>query len=328
MIRAGIFLAIALCGCAGAQKIEDTDYAMHANFVSLPTGMTNIGLSHGDVAVAPNGEIYVSVEGGDRPGLQVYSNDGRYLRNLPDAPNDLHGFVIANTPDGQARIFAASLNGQKVLRMTLDGEVDLEIPASSFPDDYKATGEDTQPLSLTGVDVAPNGDIYVVDGYGLDYIHRFDSQGQYISTFGGRVAPWDFENCHQIAIDKRFDPARVLCTDRRHGRIVQMALDGSVIGTVAEDLGFPSALAVYDDKLAVGELDGRVTILDKSGNVIDRIGENTDPKKRRTSMVPPEEWSADLFYSPHGVAYDSDGNLFVAEWSRWGRVSRLDHARR
>lgn len=302
-------------------------FEMNPQFLTLPKGAPSIGASHGDIAVAPNGDVYVSVEGGDHPGVQVYSAEGRYLQNVPNAPNDFHGFTIAMAPDGRPNIFGVSLGGQRVIQMTLDGEIVLDISASSFPDQYKTTKEGKQALSLTGIAVGPNGEIYVVDGYGRDFIHRFDMNGDYLDTFGGRDEPWNFKNCHQIGLDTRFDPVRILCTDRHNGRLVQMELDGRVIGVFAEGLLFPSALAVFDDELAIAELDGRVTILDMEGKTLATIGANEDPDKRRTSMVPPDEWKPNLFYAPHGIAFDANGDLFVAEWSRWGRVTRLKRDR-
>ena len=34
-------------------------------------------------------------------GLQVYAPDGTYLRNVPNAPSDLHGFIIHKEQDGE-----------------------------------------------------------------------------------------------------------------------------------------------------------------------------------------------------------------------------------
>ena len=52
-----------------------------------------MGNMHGDVAVASNGEVYVSVMD-PKAALQVYGPDGKFLRNVPNAPADFHGFVI------------------------------------------------------------------------------------------------------------------------------------------------------------------------------------------------------------------------------------------
>jgi hypothetical protein len=62
-----------------------------------------------------------------RAGVQVYSNEGKYLRNVADAPNDFHGFVIHKDADGIEYIYGPRLGGMKVLKLTLDGKVVLEI---------------------------------------------------------------------------------------------------------------------------------------------------------------------------------------------------------
>jgi hypothetical protein len=56
--------------------------------------------------------------------------------------------------------------------------------------------------------VAPNGDIYVADGYGSDYIIQYNSKGQYIRHFGGKHnanPEHNLVNAHGVSIDLR-DP--------------------------------------------------------------------------------------------------------------------------
>lgn len=302
-------------------------FEMDSHFLMPPDGMLTIGDSHGDIAVSPTGEIYVSVQGGLRPGVQVYSGQGHYLRNVPNAPNDLHGFVIAAAPDGMPSIFGARLVGQQIVELALDGKVLLTISGSAIPDQYKARTDDRVSVNLTSVAVAPNGDIYAVDGYGLDFIHRFDRTGRYLNTFGGRGEPWDFKQCHKIALDSRFKPPRLLCADRQHDRLIHMDLEGHVLGVFAAGLRRPSALAVYRDELAVAELGGRVTVFDLQGKVIASIGENDNAQEVRTSQISPDRWDRGLFYSPHGITYDRSGNLLVTEWNQWGRVVLLSRKR-
>jgi len=308
---------------AGLAADRSVAFAMNPRFLTLPQCMSTVGDSHGDIAVSPTGEIYVSVEAGDHPGIQVYSAQGRYLRNVPNAPYDLHGFVIAAAPDGTPNIFGVSLYGQRVVQLTLQGKVVQTISASSIPDQYKTDYDGKLSVALTGIAVAPNGDIYAVDGYGRDFIHRFDKSGRYLGTFGGQVEPWNFKQCHKIALDPRFTPARLLCTDRLHDRLIHMDLDGHFLGVFAKGLRWPSALAIFKNELAVAELGGRVSILDMQGKVIAAIGANQDPDEVKTNRVPPEQWQPDLFYAPHGIAYTASGNLLVTEWSQWGRVVKL-----
>src|SRR4029079_4888096 len=98
-------------------------------------------------------------------GVQVYGADGKFLRNVPHAPDDFHGFVIKRQADGEF-IYGTRLNGGNIVKMTLDGKVVLNIPGSDIPDQYKDKNKEGQPrLALTAMDVAPNGDLFVTDGY-------------------------------------------------------------------------------------------------------------------------------------------------------------------
>jgi hypothetical protein len=318
----GLFLAwlLALTPPALAQGLH---FTMDSKFLTPPSGMATVGDSHGDIAVSPSGDIYISVQGGDHAGVQIYSADGHYLRNLPGAPTDLHGFIIARGHDGQPYIFGVSRLAQQIVQIALDGRRVLTIPATSVPDQYQNHEAGKPATNLTGIAVAPNGDIYVTDGYGLDFIHRFDSRGHYIASFGGKGPPWNFNTCHKIAIDTRFAPVRLICTDRRNNRLVHMDLEGHVLGTFAQNLRLPSALATHGDELAVAELAGRVTVLGKNGEVLATIGQNDNADQISTNKAPPQIWQEGVFYAPHGITYDARGNLLVCEFNQWGRITRL-----
>lgn len=319
-------LSLALIALMGwtAAAFAAPSFTLDATFFTPPPGMVTPGDGHGDVALSPAGEIYASIQGGDHPGIQVYSSQGKYLRDVPGAPPDLHGFIIARGPDGKSYIYGVSRLAQQVIQLTLEGKNVLTIPASAIPDRYKKN--EAQAINLTGIAVAPNGDIYVTDGYGLDYIHRFDKAGKYLATFGGKAEPYSFDTCHKIAIDTRFTPLRLLCTDRKHNRLVHMGLDGHLIGTYAEDLRLPSALSIRGNELAIAELEGRVTILDRDGKVLAHIGTNDNAAEYHVNTTPPSVWKPDRFYAPHGITYDTAGNLLVTEFNQYGRLTRIVRA--
>ena len=305
------------------------EYQAVADWLKLSAGRTQLGTMHGDVAVSSNGEVYVSVEAGSQgndplAGLQVYAADGRFVRNVPNAPPDFHGFVIRRLADGEF-IYGARLRGQEVLKLGLDGKVALTIPASSIPDEFKVRNARSGQLAVvfTGVDVAPNGDIYVTDGYASDFIHRFDRTGKYLKSFGGKQEPYKFNTLHKLAIDSRFQPARLIAVDRANNRVVHMSLDGAFLGVVAEELLLPAALTLSGDNVIVGELTGRVTVLDKAGKVVERIGANTE-QGVGTNQVKPEQWRPGFVLSPHGVAINAQGDLFVSEFNQFGRVHKFN----
>ncbi len=294
-----------------------------ADWLTLPQGRAQLGNMHGDVAVSAAGEVYVSVQDPEA-GVQVFAPDGTFLRNLPNAPSDFHGFVIRRQPDGEF-LFGATMRGQSVVKMALDGTVAMTIPASTVPDAFKVRNARSGQLAVvfTGVDVAPDGDLYVTDGYASDFIHRFDRTGKYLASFGGKQEPYSFNTLHKLAIDTRFQPARIIGTDRANNRVVHLSLDGQFLGVVARDLLLPAAVVISGDHAIVGELTGRVTILDTSGTVVGRLGANSEPGVG-TNKLPPEQWRTGFFLSPHGVAVNQRGDLFVSEFNAFGRVHRFD----
>jgi hypothetical protein len=342
----GIALAAAWLSAQSGGAAAVPRYAADPDWLKLPAERMEIGSMHGDVAVSAAGEVYVSVEGsvrqrfailGPNPGLQVYAPDGRFLRNVSGAPSDLHGFVI-HRDAGTEYIFGtrlaaslsaadqtrAGLDSQAVVKMRLDGAMVMAIPASRIPDQFKNKSPDGQPyMRLTGLTVAPNGDLYVTDGYASDYVHRFDRSGKYLSSFGGKQAPYGFRTLHKLTIDTRFEPARLLACDRENGRMVHLSLDGAWLGVVAGDLRRPAAVAVRGDYAAVGELRGRVALLDKAGHVAGALGENTADDEIASNRTEPSRWRPGVVTAPHGVAFNTQGDLFVSEFNLFGRVHRF-----
>jgi hypothetical protein len=190
---------------------------------------------------------------------------------------------------------------------------------------FKNKNPDGRPyLRLTGIAVAPNGDIYVTDGYASDYIHRFDRTGKYLASFGGRGEPYNFRTLHKLAIDTRFSPPRLIACDRANNRVVHLSLNGEMLGIVASGLLLPAAVAIHGDQAAIAELKGRVTLLNKDGLVVARLGTNDITDEVGAKLIEPTRWRPGISNAPHGIAFDSDGDLFVSEFSIFGRVLRFD----
>jgi hypothetical protein len=316
----GIALIGALLGATVPAAVE---YKPAADWLKLQDGRPQMGNQHGDVAVSSKGEVYVSVQD-PQAGLQVYAPDGRFLRNVPNAPPDFHGFVIRRQADGEF-IFGVRLRDQTIVKMTLDGQVVMTIPASAIPDEFKVRNARSNQLALalTGMDVAPNGDLYVTDGYASDNIHRFDRTGKYLKSFGGKKEPYNFSTLHKLAIDTRYQPVRLIACDRANNRVVHLSLEGEFLGVVAKDLRLPAAVAISGDYAVVGELRGRVSVLDKTGQVVAQLGTNTG-EGVGTNQLKPELWQTGLVVSPHGVAINDRGDLFISEFNMFGRVHRFN----
>jgi peptidylglycine monooxygenase len=214
----------------GASVKAEVAYEFAPDFLSTPPGKETIGNGHGEIAVDSTGKFYVSVQE-EGKGVQVYGADGKFIKALP-LPGSLHGFVVRKDEGGEF-LFGAVLGQQKVIKTTLDGEVVMEIPTSAFPEGKAGP----KGLKLTNCDVAPNGDIYVVDGYGSNYVLRYDRNGQFLSRFGGKEGVPEGErlnNAHGIAIDTRqgADKATVIATSRADKCFRRFTLEGKYLETI------------------------------------------------------------------------------------------------
>ena len=74
-----------------------------------------------------------------------------------------------------------------LVKTTLKGEIVWKIDAPPDFEGYKP-GPDgaARPYNPTNVAIAPNGDIYVADGYGSYFVNQYTSKAEYIRSFGGR----------------------------------------------------------------------------------------------------------------------------------------------
>ena len=105
-----------------------------------------------------------------------------------------------------------------------------------------------------------------------------------------------------------------------------MSLNGEFLGVVAKDLLAPAAVAVRGDYVAVAELRGRITVLDKTGAIVTTLSSNMAADEIGTNRTEPTKWKPGIANAPHGIAFDAQGNIYVAEFSLFGRLHKFNVA--
>jgi glucose/arabinose dehydrogenase len=176
----------------------------------------------------------------------------------------------------------------------------------------------------TGVAEAPDGTLFVTDGYGAGWVHRFDSEGAYRSSFGGPGdEPGRFRTPHGVWVDTRRAPPTVLVADRENGRLQRFTLEGEHLEVLEVELRRPCQVKECGGFLVVADLAGRVTILDADDRLVAHVGDNPVVAQRAEHGVPPAAWRPGVFTAPHAAAWNAAGDLFVMDWNRFGRVSKL-----
>ncbi|MCB9950446.1 MAG: 6-bladed beta-propeller [Planctomycetaceae bacterium] len=281
-------------------------------------GKSVLGPTHGGVVVDSEGNIYTSAN----IGVFVFSPEGEVLRRfLGDEYTAIHDIEIRKEGDREF-IYGARNNGAEGLKFDAQtGEIVLKLP---FP---KESGLDLQKFNPTAITVAPNGDIFLSDGYASNHIFKFDKEGKYLMHFGTKGNNLkEFNTAHGMTLDTRYDPPRLLICDRNHqpkGRLLHYDLDGNYIEEVITGLGMPTSVAVQGDFVSVPDLHGRVVILDKTNTIIAVLGNNPDPALGRNFNVKQEDWVEGVFSGTHGSYWDKDGNLYVQDWNVSGRLMKL-----
>lgn len=295
-------------------------YEWVQGWMKLPAELPNLGSTHGGIVVDAKNRIFVSTD--TTNSLCIFSNDGQWLGSVgQELAGGLHGMCLRKEGDAEF-IYAAHLSQHEAVKITLDGKVIWRIPYPKESGIYQKA-EDYHP---TGIAVLPDGAVVVADGYGTSWLHLFDKEQKYVKSFGGPgTEAGKFQTCHGLCLDTRGPKPLLLIADRHSSRLQHFDLDGNPVKIYAEELRLPcmTSIANGDGDVVVPDLQGRVTIFDRDMKLVCQLGDNSDPGLRAQFDVKSDRWKDGEFISPHGAAWDHDGNLYVEDWNVLGRVTKL-----
>lgn len=300
----------------GASSIS---YKLVDGWEQLPPGW-----SHGDVAgVATDAQDRVYVANRGEHPIIVYDRDGRFLHSWGEGIfTRAHGITIQGdlaycVDDADHTVRAFTLDG--TLRWTLgtphqpsDTGYQVSAPANLLTIKH-AAGPFNRPTRLV---VAPNGEMYVADGYGNARIHRFSASGELLQSWGEPGdGPGQFHLPHSVWAHT---DGRVFVCDRENDRIQIFSPMGELL-TIWTNVTRPGDLFIdRDERVYVGEMAwdavgqsmagrawpearaAQVSVRDLNGNVLAHWGG-------------PDPCTPGSFASPHGLWVDSHGDIYVAE---------------
>lgn len=315
------------------QTAEAPLYQVIPDWEQLPPDMR-----HGDV-------VGVAVDSRDRlfavtrrePRCLVYEADGTFVRSFGEDlfTDQLHALTI----DADDFLYIVDTH-QTVRKLSPDGEVlmTLGTPGVSSDTGYDGSAESIvragPPFNRpTKAAIAPNGDIYVSDGYGNARIHRFSAEGELLASWGEPgSAPGQFNLPHGVWIADN----RVFVADRENDRVQVFSLDGKLLDVwdhiqrptdiyvdsrgllYVTSLPWRAGSAEFGNPPRKYSIPGGVYVLDLDGNVLTRWGSA-------------ESCAPGGFIAPHGITADSRGDVYVGEvtWTfgvRQGYVPEGCHA--
>lgn len=292
-------------------------YELVEGWGRLPSGV-RLGYTHG-VCEDAEGRIYVHNQSNDA--MVVFDPDGRFVASWGEEyAQGAHGLQYSREPGGEF-LYLAPTGQHFICKTTLDGEL---VWKREYP---KEAGvyEKAEQYVPTNIAIAPNGDFYVADGYGLSYVHQYDKNAGYVRTWGGKGSePGKMDCPHGIWIDTRAGEPKVVVADRANVRLQYFTLDGRHLGFVTEELRHPCHFDQREGDLLIPDLHGRVSIFDRENKLVTHLGDNPGVQKQEGyPNLPHEQRVPGRFISPHGAIWDRAGNIYVVEWISDGRITKL-----
>ena len=310
----------------------DHTYEWVDNWAKLPDGK-KFGNTHAVVETA-DGRIFIHNASPTGDYTCIFDPDGKFISSWgrkfeSGFQKNVHGMYLRKE-DGKEFLYLSPTFYHQIFKTTLEGEVVMEL---SFPKeardvkdgavvpDYKGPSK----YNPTFIALPDNGDFYVTDGYGSNYVHRYNIKGEYIQSWGGTGKdPGKLQQPHGIWIDTRngAEPT-VLVADRANVRLQWFTLDGKFIKMVTDELRHPCMFDQRGGDLLIPDLKGRVTLFDKDNKLITHLGDNPNAQQRANNGVKLADTQPGIFCTPHSARFDSKGNIFVVEWLPYGRVTKL-----
>ena len=303
-------------------------YTWTDRWVDLP--QEPLGWMHSGVAVT-DGCVVVAHPG--KPALLYYDLNGKLGRTVElEGLVEPHGFRCVDEGIWIGDVgFKRHVSGPEFETERTSGRVVLVDDAGRVRRELDDPGEGWSPTAVTVLE--ESGDIWVADGYGKSLVHRFAADGTHLQTLSGDEGAGRFDCPHGVLVDRRRREPELYISDRANARIQVYDLDGRFLRLAGEGIVVtPTDMAIVGDTLALTDFtQARVTILDRDDQLVEHIGAN--PKARERDGWPnARNTDGDLvrpalepgkFNSPHTLAADAAGNLYVTEWLIGGRLTKL-----
>ena len=275
-------------GAIVVSALGQSNTATNDKWQVLPTwGQLPAGATWGapsQVATTPQGQIVVFRR--MVPSFFVFNPDGSFVKSWGDTPYKLaHGIRI----DKDGFIWASDNSDNFIQKFSPDGKLLMTLGKKGMSGDNMSQDAFDGPADVF---VAPNGDIFVADGYRNSRVVQFSKDGKFIKIIGGTKGSesGQFNLPHALVIDSK---GRLIVADAENSRIQVFDQSGKFLEQWTNFPAKPRG-ALYitaDDTLYVSHVDAEAITIMKDGKVLDTV--------------------KGVGGRPHGMTLDKQGNIYI-----------------
>ncbi len=247
----------------------------------------------------------------------IYNKDGKLIETWGNKYPGAHGLTIKNE-GGEDFLYITDTEKSFVVKTTLCGREIMKINRPSGFD----TADNKLNFVPTETAIVENGDIYIADGYGSQYIYIYDQNGRLKSRFGGPGKEDDqFYNCHGVAIDERSGIPRILVTAREKNQLKYFTTSGVYESTIELPGAYICRPVIHEENIFLatiwsgdkGDNTGFISILDKDNKLVSAPGGRVP--QYEGSKLKKMTQAYQVFKHPHDVCVDDDENIYVPQWN-------------
>jgi len=270
------------------------------------------------------GHIYIShtvgADSQSKDAIAVFDRKGKFIKTFGSRfAGGGHGIEVRKE-GSKEYLYHCDTAHRQVVKTDLDGNVIWEKGLPTESGVYQGGAA----FIPTNVTFAPNGDFYVADGYGSNWVHQFNIKGDLVRTWGGSgSANGKLSQPHGIWVDTRGSEPLVMVCDRGNNRLHYFTLDGKFVRIDKDGMRQPCHADIQDGHMLIPDLAGVVTVLDENNKVAVHLGDSAGIAnlpgrgRARTEFLPGK------FVHPHGAKFLANGDILVGEWLPIGRVTLL-----
>lgn len=247
----------------------------------------------------------------------VYDKSGKFLDAWGTEYPGAHGLSLKNE-GGEDFLYISDNQRHEIIKTTIDGRVVMTLPYPAESEKYSKQ----EAYIPTETAIADNGDIYVADGYGSQYILHYNSQGELLNIFGGSGnGPAEFNNAHGIAIDSRNGMDKLIITARTQNKFKYFDMNGQYLSSIDMNGAYVCRPVIHKKQIysaTIWSYDGSpttgfVSILDENNQVVSAPGACSPKYQDGTLKTMYQQYK--IFDHPHDVCIDEDENIYVAQWN-------------